>query len=143
MALELSVMSLPRGWTETYDFWWLGSFLPLVLSGYLSHSSPWRGRAIAYPVQNREHNKTSPTPQKPVPFAEGGGGGRGLPLVVGGRARHQQGCQPESCFPGGLQCIARTAVWGIPHAVTAEVTLTGSLTASQRPLPPPGALPPQ
>lgn len=60
-APELSVMSLPHHWTETYDFWWLGCLLPLVLPGYLSHSSLWRGRDIAYTVQNRECNKASST----------------------------------------------------------------------------------
>lgn len=57
MALGLSVMSLPYSWTETYDFWCLGRLLPLVLPGYLSHLSLWRGRVIAYTVQNRECNK--------------------------------------------------------------------------------------
>lgn len=74
MAPELSVMSLPPGWTETYDFWWLGGFLRLVLSAYLSHLSLWRGRAITYTVQNREHNKTSSTGgPEPVPFKESRG----------------------------------------------------------------------
>lgn len=61
IAPELSVMSLPHGWTETYDFWWLDHLLPLVLPGYLSHLSLWRGRDIAYTVQNRERNKARST----------------------------------------------------------------------------------
>lgn len=60
-ALELSVMSLPHGWTETYDCWWLGHLLPLVLPGYLSHLFLWRDRAITYTVQNKECNKASST----------------------------------------------------------------------------------
>lgn len=62
-------MSLPCGWTETYDFWWLGHLLPLVLHGYLSHLLLWRDRPIPYTVQNRERNKASSTGDpKPCSF---------------------------------------------------------------------------
>lgn len=73
MALGLSVMSLPYSWTETYDFWRLGRLLPLVLPGYLSHLSLWRGRVIAYTVQNTECNKTGSTgsPESQLPCTRG------------------------------------------------------------------------
>ena len=99
MALELSVMSLPPGWTETYDFWWLGSFPWLVLSAYLSHLSLWRGRAITYSVQNRERNKTSSTGgPEPVPFKESRGALQDEVGVGPGTSTNAS----RTYFPGGL-----------------------------------------
>lgn len=127
MALGLSVMSLPYSWTETYDFWCLGRLLPLVLPGYLSHLSLWRGRVIAYTVQNRECNKAGSTevlsPALPTPAVCLLGVARGsaavlTPVQLPWRSLAAPPLHSDQCHSPCQATLAQTGLW----------------TASQRPL---------
>lgn len=127
MALGLSVMSLPYSWTETYDFWCLGRLLPLVLPGYLSHLSLWRGRAIAYTVQNRECNKAGSTqvlsPALPTPVV--------CLLGVGQGPRGNVGPCSASLEISGSTATHSDKCHSPRQATIAQ---TESYTASQHPL---------